>query len=753
MHNVLQLKGTFNSKKYPSGGSFRELKCDIKSSHLKELSDQLQGIKKFWESHTEIGGALVTVHYARVVPKSSRVQRLLKDGSALPNSTICGAKFARNGVTGAIKNHIITHFVSLYALEKTISELNSAASFIDKNFKGTFSEKCFEGIESKLSDIQMKKTNFRNVVVDSSYVESFSIESNQKELSKDSIISIYKTNIDTTLLLQKFGIHIFSDRIIDKTTLQLSRSEVKILQEKAPYLIAMAITDFTKIAFDEISDEVKGEQSWEQQIPSPQNEPIIGVIDTGFNEKVYFSEWVDYKNMLNADIELREEDLIHGTEIDSIIVDGVRGNPKLNDHCGRFRVRHFCVSTSGGFSSFEVLRMIRQIIEKNQDVKVWNLSLGSVNEVSEDFISPEAAELDRIQSEYDVIFVVAGTNRGRDDIGEKKIGSPADSLNSVVVNSVNFNREKASYSRRGPVLSFFQKPDVSFFGGDGSISAEKIAVCKDDLGASYVCGTSFAAPWIARKLCYLIDVMGFPREIAKAILIDSAAGWSSDQSISPVLGYGVVPIDIRDILQTYDNEIKFYITGETRDYEMFNYNLPVPTYEGKYPFYAKATLVYFPICSRNQGVDYTGTEIDLHFGRIKPSADGEIGIEDIKGNSQATEGTARIYEKEARKMYHKWNNVKHICEKIPRKQYRRPRKMYSTPNLWGIRLVSTERCYASERSHTRFGLVISLKEMNGNDRYADFIKGCQARGWIVNEISIDNAIDIQQKAEEEIELM
>ena len=67
-------------------------------------------------------------------------------------------------------------------------------------------------------------------------------------------------------------------------------------------------------------------------------------------------------------------------------------------------------------------------------------------------------------------------------------------------------------------------------------------------------------------------------------------------------------------------------------------------------------------------------------------------------------------------------------------------------------MISTERSYASERNHTRFGLVISLKEMNGKNRYVDFIKGCQARGWIVNEISIDNAIDIQQKAEENIEL-
>ena len=32
-------------------------------------------------------------------------------------------------------------------------------------------------------------------------------------------------------------------------------------------------------------------------IPHPQNEPVIGVIDTQFNEKVYFHEWVEYKNL------------------------------------------------------------------------------------------------------------------------------------------------------------------------------------------------------------------------------------------------------------------------------------------------------------------------------------------------------------------------------------------------------------------------------------------------------------------------
>lgn len=75
-----------------------------------------------------------------------------------------------------------------------------------------------------------------------------------------------------------------------------------------------------------------------------------------------------------------------------------------------------------------------------------------------------------------------------------KIGSLADSLNSLVVNAVDFRDKSASYTRVGPVLSFFHKPDISYYGGDGSLYTDKMAVCRDDMGAVYVSGTSFAAP-------------------------------------------------------------------------------------------------------------------------------------------------------------------------------------------------------------------------------------------------------------------
>lgn len=139
----------------------------------------------------------------------------------------------------------------------------------------------------------------------------------------------------------------------------------------------------------------------------------------------------------------------------SIIVDGPSLNPMLDDGCGRFRVRHVGVAASGRFSSFSIIRDIEQAVIRHPEVKVWNLSLGSILEVPENFVSPEASALDRIQSEYDVLFVIAGTNDPRCS-GEKRIGAPADSINSLVVNAVRFDGSPCSYARSGPVLSFLE---------------------------------------------------------------------------------------------------------------------------------------------------------------------------------------------------------------------------------------------------------------------------------------------------------
>ena len=78
---------------------------------------------------------------------------------------------------------------------------------------------------------------------------------------------------------------------------------------------------------------------------------------------------------------------------------------------------------------------------------------------------------------------------------------------------------------------------------------DKMVVCRDDMGAAYVSGTSFPQQiHDFENWAYLIHVMGLSREVAKALLIDSAAGWNRRDDISHSIGYGVVPNILLTIL-------------------------------------------------------------------------------------------------------------------------------------------------------------------------------------------------------------
>ena len=235
--------------------------------------------------------------------------------------------------------------------------------------------------------------------------------------------------------------------------------------------------------------------------------------------------------------------------------------------------------------------------------------------------------------------------------------------------------------------------------------------------------------------------------VAKALLIYSAAKWDRKDDISHRMGYGVVPKHISDILHSSNDEIRFIITGTSEEYETYTYNLPVPVINNAHPYYAKATLVYFPQCNRNQGVDYTSTEMDIHFGRITVNKSKKAMIKSIDNNKQSEDGLVILYEEDARKMYRKWDNDKHISEEI--KERAVPRKAYDS-GLWGLSIKTKERTVNRKKTPLQFGVVVTLKEMNGVNRIDDFIKLCMARNWLVSRLDVQNQVDVYTKAEEEI---
>lgn len=736
MNNLLQLKGPFEQAAREKSPIISNLPAgkSVKVSQLEKLRNDLVELKRFWSKESIFDGALISVYYNKVAAKSNRIRGLLANGSSSANSSIVGARFTDDGSP----KHIITHYVSFGIIDESIERLDQCIDLLNKRYNGAISHETIKKINMKelpFVSPNIVKTNFLKVIVDAYYVEKFDILVDSAELKDEAIITIYKTDIKTTKLMEKLGINLQFTRVLDDTTILLRPDELALLKQKAPYLISMAVSDITKLTkidFNFCDEQVI-------TIPSPKNEPTIGVIDTMFDDSVYFSEWVDFKNMLPNEIPLSQSDYEHGTAVASIIVDGPAANPQMDDGCGRFKVRHFGVAAGNQFSSFTILRNINEIVSSNKDIKVWNLSLGSKLEINRNFISPEAAILDKIQYENDVIFVIAGTNKDSAESPQKYIGSPADSINSLVVNSVGFDQKPAAYSRKGPVLSFFTKPDISYYGGDGK---NLIHVCTPT-GEAFVRGTSFAAPWIARKMSYLIDILGISREVAKALIINVASGWEKQKVDSTLMGHGIVPIKIDDVVSCPEDEIQFVLSGVSVEYNTYNYNIPVPVHKEKHPFITKATLCYFPCCSRNQGVDYTNTELELKFGRLT-----EKGIDPIDNNYQSSEGEHYTWEEDARKYFRKWDNVKHIREILKNRNC--AKKCYGK-GIWGVSLKTKERLDEKYGVGIKFGIVVTLKEINGVNRIDDFIKNCLLRGWLVNKIDVENRIDIYNIAEEDID--
>lgn len=746
MNRVLKLNGQLKSSARRTGfPSVRNLpnsnNCFVTSEHVNKLINQLEKVNHFWKLNANVlkDKVLISVYYSKLVAKSNRLKYLLRDNSkSLPDDYVVGSKY--NDIDGS-KSHIITYLVSISAIEKSVDDLKKVSKNIDDFFDSKIDynkmKKLIETKNYKLSDIS--KTKFSEIVVDSFYVTDFKVDQFDDDLNDDSIISLYQIDDTMTDVLKRAGISVDMKDFLSDNTVFLTNDKVKELRKNAPYLISMGVTDLSKFDFD--NNEFHVESEGRITIPSPvgiEKNNYVGVIDTLFCEGVYFDEWVESYDYTNHSIPINPSN--HGTEVTSIIVDGPQLNPQLDDGCGRFQVKHFGVTGEGNGSSFTIINNIKKIVSDHPEIKVWNLSLGSDREINRNFMSIESSVLDKIQYENDIIFIIAGTNDSSKS-KKKSIGAPADSLNSIVVNSTDYYGNPASYSRIGPVLSFYNKPDVCCYGGDGEKN-QYIRTC-GNFGEQLVAGTSFAAPWITRKVAFLIYNMGFSREVAKAIVIDSASKWNEKDSVY-LKGFGEVPRKIEDLLSSGSDEIKFLLQGTSKEYKTFAYNIPVPLNSDGYPYAAQATICYFSKGDRNKGVDYSNTELDIRLGRIK--ADG--GLCPINNDFQGEEDVI-CYEGDAKKLYRKWDNVKHISEKFTNRT--RSKKSYDN-NKYGIEVNHISRFTHSKNQNTRFGIVITLKNIDGENRIGEFIRSCQANGWVVNEINIENTIQVMNKANVDIDL-
>lgn len=108
------------------------------------------------------------------------------------------------------------------SLTKSIQSLKDCEQVLTKYYGGEITEKDTEQInKGKYDDSLMKKSVFLKVITDVNYVEEFALDRAKKKEDELSIVTLYKTGIDTKELLKQLGLDPLRITMIDDTTLRL----------------------------------------------------------------------------------------------------------------------------------------------------------------------------------------------------------------------------------------------------------------------------------------------------------------------------------------------------------------------------------------------------------------------------------------------------------------------------------------------------------------------------------------------------
>ncbi|UWD79260.1 S8 family peptidase [Curtobacterium flaccumfaciens] len=393
--------------------------------------------------------------------------------------------------------------------------------------------------------------------------------------------------------------------------------------------------------------------------PDEQTRPIIGVLDGGVGDVL--DPWVvDRWTVISPS----DTDAQHGTFISGLLVAAGPLNPSLLDptrpacrivdlkvlpadpgNTGMLFGRYY----PGGAAEFldEIEDAVRDA-RKRHNVRVFNLSVNFDAPGDDTRYGFAAQRLDEIARRHDVIFVISGGNLPPTDyrtewgdnpdrnlaalVRETRttISEPAESLFNVAVSALNppgipgqVPFALTRYSRRGPGLRGATKPDLAHVGGTGTYDgiAGYGLLSIDEAGAEATdCGTSFAAPLVARELADLdAAIQGdVPRETLLALLVHDARmpkqlkKGSLGAVATQLAGFGI-PSQTHHTLERPDSEIVmvFNSTVMPREEHSLDFSWPAAlTTNGKCRGYAKLTLVARPILAYEHGDERIRVNID-----------------------------------------------------------------------------------------------------------------------------------------------
>ena len=284
---------------------------------------------------------------------------------------------------------------------------------------------------------------------------------------------------------------------------------------------------------------------------------------------------------------------------------------------------------------------IQEIVRNNcKEIKVWNLSVSIIREITPDKFSDFAIALDSLQDECNILICKSAGNCTNFALGEPigHLHEGADSVRSLVVGSLAFSSEDGDiakknnpspFSRIGPGPAYIVKPDLVHFGGNACLDSKgnikETSNPTIGMGAKtiYSSGTSFSTPRIAALAAELTNDIkeDFDPLLIKALILHSC-NYPAEINMpinerTKYTGFGK-PATVNQILYNSPNEATLILRdtlakGQCIDIKDF----PMPDClikNGYYTGQIVATLVYDSILEPSQGFEYCQSNMNLKFG-------------------------------------------------------------------------------------------------------------------------------------------
>lgn len=472
-----------------------------------------------------------------------------------------------------------------------------------------------------VSNYKVKLFNFNDFSTNKSHKAKFEM------FLRNERIEFIETNYTKSLIIYKLCnmSNLQIDKLINNTLFDLAEEFVPM-----PYvsinLDALNKKDVIKI----------------KKYKSEKKSEIVGVLDNGICKIDPLQSWIYGVRNSPYPNELLLEN--HGTFVAGVITygDELQGEEVVGAKNIRvFDAAIFPDTQKESIEEDELIQNIREVIKNNhKEIKVWNLSISIVREISEQKFSDFAIALDDIQDEYNVLICKSAGNCTNFASGDVlgKLHEGADSVRSLVVGSIAAQKEYgwisepynlSPFSRRGPGPAYIIKPDIVHLGGNAGVNSHGeiiqggVRSFSKNGDIAEQAGTSFSTPRVAALAAGLLNEMDeeFDSLLLKGLIIHSA-NYPKNTEIpeferTKYLGFGL-PDTVHNILYNSPNEATLIlrdILPKGRFIDIKDFPMPECLVKnGFFKFQAVVTLVYDPILDPTQGFEYCQSNIDVKFG-------------------------------------------------------------------------------------------------------------------------------------------